>query len=110
PRHLRSHVQALQARYRHSDDGDARNTLRRRIGNLLGASAVLFIGKSSHPASEARKALAKRTLLALQETLRAGVVPVAGTAYLACRSRVKNAIASSSGASERAAYLILLRA
>lgn len=109
PRRLRSHVRALQARHRQTDDHETRQRLNRRIGRLLGAAAVLWVNDTATPAN-ARKDLAARVCTILRGALTNGVVPGGGAALLACQPRLETHLVSAAGDDERAAYRILLRA
>jgi chaperonin GroEL len=110
PRVLRSHVRDLQAQHHHSEDHQTRLRLSRRIGRLLGASAVLWINGATVPVIDARKELAARVCTILRGALSTGVVPGGGAALLACQPRLESLLALTTNADERAAYRILLRA
>lgn len=109
PRRLRSHVRALQARHRQTDDHETRRRLNRRIGRLLGAAAVLWVNGAAMP-GDARTDLTARVCTILRGALTNGAVPGGGAALLACQPRLEARLVSATDDEERAACRILLRA
>lgn len=109
PRALRRRIAGLRAAFA-AADSPAREGLRRRIGLLLGGSAILRVGGASQPALDARKATAERVAAALRGALREGVLPGGGAALLACRGRLLDAPAWGDDPDERAARAILAEA
>ena len=72
PHALRQHIVRLEKNYSMSRDPEARKRLEARIGKLMGGSATLWIGGSTGPEIEVRKALAERTARALRSAVREG--------------------------------------
>ncbi len=110
PRRLRQHIAGLRAAFSDSDDTVLRDSLRKRIGKLLGGSATLWVGGGTKLEIEARKELAERTAASVRAAMLEGVVPGGGAALLACRSSLQQMSAESEDPDERAAYRILVRA
>lgn len=110
PRALRAHIGKLRAAFAQATDADVRQKLQKRIGKLMGGSAVLWVGAATEMEVERRKALAERTAGALRGAVREGVVPGGGVALLACRPALQRRLDSSTDPDQRAAYRILLKA
>jgi chaperonin GroEL len=110
PRALRTHIGNLRAAHEQAREHSARQKLQERIGELMGGTAVLWVGAATEAQVEARKALATRTAGALRGAVREGVVPGGGVALLACRPALQRQLQPAIDADARAAYRILLRA
>ena len=110
PRALRRHVSNLQAQHRRADDRKGREQIQARIGRLMGGSATLWIGGSSEPEIEARKALAETTANAMRAAVKDGVLPGGGQSLLACRPRLAMKLGGAADPDERAAYRIIYEA
>ena len=110
PRALRTHIGNLRAAFARATEADLRQRLQKRIGKLMGGSAVLWVGGATELEIERRKALAQRTTDALRGAVREGVVPGGGVALLACRPALQQMLAQSTEGDERAAYVILMKA
>lgn len=110
PRALRQHIAGLRQML-HGANGDDRKRLLERLGQLIGGSAILYVGGSSPTAVEARTQLAKRTAEAMRGAIREGIAPGGGTALLNCRPALRRRLADHSADDDaRAAYAILLAA
>lgn len=107
---LRSHIQELQARYERADDLEVRKQLQKRIGHLLGGSAILKVGGTTESERDFRKRQAERTVSALRGAMSDGILPGGGVALLACQPALRRLMSDSQDADQRAAYNILLRA
>lgn len=110
PRALRAHISALRTAHADTQDPETRNRLVKRIGKLMGGSAILWVGGATEPEIQARKELAERTADALRFAVRAGVVPGGGVALLACRPALQQRLSQNNDTDARAAYGILIKA
>jgi len=110
PRALRTHIRNLRAAFARATEADVRQRLQKRIGKLMGGTAVLWVGAATELQIETRKGLAQRTANALRGAVREGVVPGGGVALLACRPALQQMLAQSTEGDERAAYVILMKA
>jgi chaperonin GroEL len=110
PRILRRHIGALRAVFNETKDFALRHKLQKRIGQLLGGSATLWIGGETELEITTRKELAERTAAAMRGTIMEGVLPGGGAALLACCRVLQPMLDQSADTDERAAYRILLRA
>lgn len=104
----RERIAQAKARWAKADDATEKKRLQRRIGNLLGGSAVLKVSGVTKVDANVMQTLAERTAEALRSAMLDGVLPGGGMALLACRDALKRA--SAEDADERAAYLILQKA
>ncbi len=109
-RNLRQHITSLKTYHTHEQDPDERRRLLERIGQLLGGSAVLYVGGMTEPEIEARKEQAERSGAALRSAMSSGFVPGGGVAFLACQGALKKAFAENDPLEKRAAFQILSRA
>lgn len=110
PRVLRQHFASLEKSYQRATNPEQRTPLQERLGRLMGGSATLWIGGSTEPEIEVRKALADRTALAIRTTVRDGAVPGGGMALMKCRDLMNRCYSSATDEDERAAYHILAEA
>lgn len=110
PHALRQHFATLEKNFANSQDSDQRKRLQARIGRLMGGSATLWVGGSTEPEIDVRKALAERTALALRTAVRDGVVPGGGLALMKCRTLLDKRYQAATDTDERAAYRILAEA
>jgi chaperonin GroEL len=105
PRVLRQRVADLRRVFYETRDEEGRERVRKRIGKLMGGTAILHVGGLHELEVNARKEVAERTATVLRSALREGVVPGGGAALLACRDLFRQERAA--GPDERAAYRIL---
>ena len=110
PRALRQHISSLRSAYQHTDTVQDREALQKRIGKLMGGTATLRVGGATEMEVQARVERAKRTATTLRLAIREGILPGGGTALLACLPALREKLARSTDADERAAYRILIRA
>ncbi len=110
PRLLRQHIAELRRGYENTEKVRDREALQARIGKLLGGTATLWVGGVTEMEIEARVELAKRTAATMRAAMREGVLPGGGVALLACRPLLRDRLAESTDADERAAYRILITA
>jgi chaperonin GroEL len=109
-RAVRAHLAQLRSAYAQVRDPDERDQLRRRIGKLMGGSAILWVGAASESEVKFRKEVAERTAQALRGAILEGALPGGGIAFLACLPRLRTMMQGSTEPDARAAYSILLRA
>jgi chaperonin GroEL len=110
PRQFRQHIAELRAQYQRMTEKDDRQRALKRIGGLMGGSAVLWVGANTPLEVDRRKALAQRAADAMRGAIREGVLPGGGVAWLACKPALAARAKHASNADERAAYTILLNA
>ncbi|MGD9145244.1 MAG: chaperonin GroEL [Anaerolineae bacterium] len=110
PRTLRQHIGQLRRAYEHTDTVQDREALQKRIGKIMGGTATLRVGGVTEKEVEARVVVAKRTAVTMRAAMREGVLPGGGVALLACRPALRDKLAASTDANERAAYRILIDA
>lgn len=110
PRALRRHLATLRASFKAADEPAQRSALQARVGRLLGGSATLLLGGSTETELTVREERARKTADLLRAALRDGVLPGGGLALLACRQRLRAALAGSTDLDQQAAYRILLHA
>ena len=110
PRVLRTHIAALRACHRQSDDIETRRAIQKRIATLTGGTAILTVGGWSEQEIAQRKARATRASGVLRMVLDSGVLPGGGAALLGCRPALRRQLASTIDVDERAAYQILIEA
>lgn len=108
PRALRQHILALKNGRKAAVSPDERAALERRIGRLLGGSAILQIGGATGPEIKHRKTVAERTARTIRGAIQQGVVPGGGGALFSCRHVLAGHLATCDDPDERAAYRILL--
>ncbi|HEX9924454.1 MAG TPA: TCP-1/cpn60 chaperonin family protein [Anaerolineae bacterium] len=106
-RQIRSRLQTLRRTLDRTTEPVQRRQLQLRIGQLLGGTAVVWVGGATETELETRKALAERTVNALRGAMRDGVVPGGGAALLACRAVIRPRLEQATCADERAAWRIL---
>ena len=110
PRLLRQHIAELRRGYENTEKVQDREAMQARVGKLLGGTATLWVGGVTEMEIEARVELAKRTAATMRAAMREGVLPGGGVALLACRPVLRERLAESTDADERAAYRILTTA
>lgn len=66
--------------------GDNREKLQKRVGRLMGGSAILKIGGKTETEINLRKTVAERAVLAVRNALESGVILGGGASLLACQS------------------------
>jgi chaperonin GroEL len=108
--HVPARVEELRRASVRAASVEERATLQRRMGKLLARTAVVSVGGSTEREGKARRERARRTVIALREALRGGVVPGGGVALLACRQILAQERDASDDRDERAALTILLSA
>jgi chaperonin GroEL len=107
---LQAYIERLKNAFSNTDNAQIRRKLLERIGKLQGGSAVLWIGAATPLAVETRKEKAIRAREALRWSIRHGVVPGGGVAYLDCCAGLKARLQQAECTEENAAYRILIQA
>jgi chaperonin GroEL len=107
---LQAYIERLKNSFANAENAQVRHKLLERIGKLQGGSAVLWIGATTPLALETRKEKAIRTFEALRWSIRYGVVPGGGVAYLDCCAGLKSRLQQVGCTEEIAAYRILIQA
>jgi chaperonin GroEL len=107
PKFLRQYIADLRQRHDRATDALIRQSLRQRIGKLMGGSATLMIGGSNPIQMRQRKEQAERLAPAMRSALRSGAVPGGGAALLACRAGLEERRRAAVEPEERAAYHLL---
>lgn len=110
PRKLREHITTLEKAFSVNKDSDERQHLEARIGKLMGGTATLWIGGSTEPEIELRKALAERVASTMRSAVREGAVLGGGRALMNICSVLEKRRDAASDADEGAAYHILIKA
>lgn len=110
PVQLQEHIEHLKNAFARTENAQVRRKLLERIGKLQGGSAVLWIGGSTPLAIEACKALAERASEAMRSTMRSGIVPGGGAAYLDCCPALQARLRQAGCLEEGTAYRILIQA
>jgi chaperonin GroEL len=73
-------------------DQEGRDQIQKRIGRLIGGSAILKVSGRTESEMESRKAVAQRGILALRNAVESGVVLGGGTAFLNCQAALATAV------------------
>ncbi|MDD5369804.1 MAG: TCP-1/cpn60 chaperonin family protein [Anaerolineaceae bacterium] len=110
PRTIRQHVSSLKKLHASLEDGKMRSLVRSRIGNMLGGSAILFIGGATEVEINVNKDLAERAAESIRGAIAKGILPGGGAALLVCKPALQTAMDQANDPDEIAAYSILLRA
>lgn len=110
PRALRRHVVALKTAARGNIDPEMQAAHARRVGRLVGGTAVLWVGAPTASELKHRKAVAERTARVMRGAISDGIVPGGGSALHGCQEALRARMGCSHDTDERAAYSILLEA
>ena len=100
----------LEERYQRTADADTREAIRKRIGQLMGASAVIRVGGSTESEIESKCELVEGVVKTIRSALESGVVIGGGIALLHCQSALRNSLSCDNNGAKRAAYLSLIKA
>lgn len=106
-RQIRIHLQQLRRILAKTTEPAQQRKFQLRIGQLLGGTAVLWLGAATETEMDTSRALAERTANTLRSALREGVVPGGGTTLLACQPILQQRLERTYHTDERAAYKIL---
>jgi chaperonin GroEL len=109
-RQIRQHLITIQGLLAGTDSKESfqKTELQKRIGRLLGGTAILRVGALTETATETRKELAIRAVAALRTAVREGVVAGGGAALLVAQSALRDLPGDNQD--EIRAYKILARA
>jgi chaperonin GroEL len=108
PRRVRQHLKNVQARMPFAELESEKTQMQRRIGRLLGGTAILRVGGMTETERENRKEMANRAISGLRSAMRSGVVAGGGAALLHARAALAELAAENDD--EAIAYKILGRA
>jgi len=108
-RDVRQYINQLRESLSRAADEESHAQLQKRLGRLIGGSAILKVGGKTESEIELRKAVAQRAILALRNAAESGIVLGGGTALLQCQAALA---APAAGESEEDAAVrrILSRA
>jgi chaperonin GroEL len=107
-RQVRQHLKTVQAQLALAGLESEKEAVQKRIGRLLGGTAILRVGGLTETERETRKETANRAVSGLRNAVRSGVVPGGGTALLEAQDVCAGLAAASED--EATAYKILSRA
>jgi chaperonin GroEL len=109
PRLIRRHIALVQGMQKMIDakEEHEKEKFQKRLGRLLGGTAILRVGGITDTERETRKVVASRAIAALRNAIRGGVVPGGGVALLKAQSTLE---ALSLQEDEAMALRILARA
>ncbi len=109
-RKLRKHIQRLKDKYPLIKDYEDQKRLNKRIGNLLGGSATLWLGGHSETEISAKKNLIEHTIQIMRQASEQGVVHGGGMMFLRISNKLKLQYDEARDTDERAVCRILLEA
>ena len=93
PKALRAHISRLRKRLALTSDKQEQGRLRKRLGRLMGGTAVVQVGAPTETERKVRQAMADRCARYLRSVAGGGMAPGGGAAYLACQ-RALSSLAS----------------
>ena len=109
-RKLRYHIERLKRQYYRIEDYEVQKNLNKRIGNLLGGSATLWLGGHSDTEITATKTLVERTIQIMRLAGEYGVVHGGGLVFLRLADTLKQRYTATRDTDERAVCRILIEA
>jgi chaperonin GroEL len=89
PKALRAHIATLRRRLANCKDKEEVETLRKRLGRLMGGTGVLLVGAATETEQKLRQDLAERSVRFMHGVAQSGLVPGGGAAFLVCQPAVK---------------------
>ena len=89
PKTLRAHIAQLRSRLATTKDKEEIIALRKRLGRLMGGTAVIQVGATTEAEQKLRQDVAERSVRFMHSVAETGLVPGGGAAYLACQDAVK---------------------
>jgi chaperonin GroEL len=107
-RRVRQHIKHVQGKLSLAELESEREAVQKRIGRLLGGTAILRVGGMTETEREIRKEMANRAVAGLRNAVRSGVVAGGGAALLHARAALDGLPAGNED--ESTAYKILRRA
>ena len=105
----RNHLLCLEEQYQNAKSEQKARFLR-RIGQLMGASATVFIGGFNKDQIRQKKEQVSQYLKVIRLAYEKDLVSGGGTALLTCQSVLKQALLKATSPEEQAAYHILIKA
>lgn len=109
-RKLRNHIQQLKKSYPLIKDYEDQKRLNKRIGNLLGGSATIWLGGHSETEISAKKNLVERTIQIMRQSSEHGIVHGGGVMFLRLSNMLKQQYAEATDTDERAVCRMLMEA
>jgi chaperonin GroEL len=85
PKALREHIATLRRSLSNTKDKDEVTLLRKRLGRLMGGTAVINVGAPTEAEQKLRQAMAERSVRFMHTVTESGIVAGGGAAYLACQ-------------------------
>jgi chaperonin GroEL len=108
PRLVRQYITQLRENATQGDQ-ETREQIQKRIGRLIGGSAILKVSAKTESEMEMRKNIAQRGILALRNAAESGIVLGGGTALLRCQTALSPSVEDESD-EDKAVRRILSRA
>jgi len=90
PQALRAHIKTLRASLANAKDKDEINSLRKRLGRLMGGTAMINVGAPTEIEQKVLKNVAERSVRFMNSVTESGTIPGGGAAYLNCKAAVDN--------------------
>ena len=85
PKALREHIATLRRSMSTAKDKEEMNALRKRLGRLMGGTAVINVGAPTEAEQKLRQEMAERSVRFMNTVTESGIVAGGGAAYLACQ-------------------------
>jgi chaperonin GroEL len=110
PRAVRQHVGQVRGQLERTKQNDAfqKTELQKRVGRLLGGTAILRVNAMTDTETDARKETANRTVTGIRNALREGVLPGGGAALIGAQAVLKRLTAENED--EAVAFKVLSKA
>jgi chaperonin GroEL len=89
PKALRAHIATLRRRLATSKDKEEVDALRKRLGRLMGGTALIQVGAQTEAEQKLLQAITERSVRFMHSVAESGMVPGGGAAYLACQAAVE---------------------
>jgi chaperonin GroEL len=110
PQRKGAHIQNLRRAYDHASETALRLQAQRRVGQLMGGAATIFVGGLTESEIRHRKSLAERAEQVMRSALREGALPGGGMAFIACIPALNRGMENAHSLEEQTAYRILAQA
>lgn len=88
PQDRKKQFEKIQNKLHNSKTSDDQDVILKRLGNIFGGTSIMYISGKTDAEINMRLDTAKRCLRILRSALSSGLLPGAGSAYLACRIRL----------------------
>ncbi len=90
PKALREHIAMLRRALSNAKDKDRITALRKRLGRLMGGTAIIQVGAATETEQKLRQDIAERSVRFMHTVTEYGMVPGGGAVYLACQPAVQS--------------------